>query len=233
MSYIALPEITSTVKGYKQPKFNAFDILGGITGAIGTAYNMYTNKRDFDYQKALQQTMFEREDTAVQRRMADLQAAGINPNLAAGSAAGAGSVVARSNTNDVNMGSALDTAAAIGQIKAQAIQNKILDWDEKSAYYNKEMARVNAETNYYAKDYEKNWYQFLNQSPYSFDKIKEYTPRLYDYFNSLLSQQKNSADILQKQNNWYTTQQLLNAANSIIGDISVFTPHKSMRVPYK
>ena len=92
------------------------DILSGAAGLANTVYNFYTNKRDFDYQKALQQTMFEREDTAVQRRMADLQAAGINPNIAAGSAASAGSVVSRSNTNDVNMGTALDMVQALNNI---------------------------------------------------------------------------------------------------------------------
>lgn len=48
----------------------------------------------WEYDKQIQQQMFEREDNAVQRRTADLKAAGINPVLAAGSPANAGSHVA-------------------------------------------------------------------------------------------------------------------------------------------
>lgn len=101
-------------------------LLSGLGAAVDigtnlwkTKYNYDMNKRDFDYQKSLQEQIFQREDTAVQRRMEDLKAAGINPNLAAGSAAGAGSVVSRSSTNDLNPGSVLDSIAAANQIKLQ------------------------------------------------------------------------------------------------------------------
>lgn len=55
--------------------------------------NLDFQKENLDYQKALQQQVFEREDTAHQREVDDLRKAGLNPLLSTGSGAQAGSVV--------------------------------------------------------------------------------------------------------------------------------------------
>lgn len=90
-------------------------LLGGIFGQFGRSMNYFMDeffpsreqrfaeksfednlkfqKDKLEYDKKLQETIFEREDNAVRRRVADLKAAGINPIFAAGSSAGAGSVV--------------------------------------------------------------------------------------------------------------------------------------------
>lgn len=214
-SQIQLPDLTTVVKGDSDNSWLS-SIVGAIPGAIGTAYNIWANKRDFDYQRALQQEIFNREDTAVQRRMADLKAAGLNPNLAAGSAAGAGAVVSRSNTNDVNFGSALDTMAAISQIKAQNIQNKILKYEERKAMHDATTARVNLDKLYWQADYENAFYKYMfgNQSN---GFTRENFPILYQYFDNMMKDQKNSTELLEKQNNWYNTQNVL---DSIYGGIS-------------
>lgn len=81
-----------------------FEIIGGLFSGGAQLYaakqqaeiekkNFALQKEKFDYDKALQQTMFQREDTSVQRRMADLQSAGLSKTLAAGSSAQAGPVI--------------------------------------------------------------------------------------------------------------------------------------------
>lgn len=59
--------------------------LAGIGSSI---YNTYQQADANKWQKSAQKTTWAREDTAVQRRVADLKASGLSPVLAAGSSAG-------------------------------------------------------------------------------------------------------------------------------------------------
>jgi len=63
--------------------------LGGISGIA----NFGLGLMNYNYQKDLQKKMFEREDTSIARRVADLKASGLSPVLAAGQGASAGPVV--------------------------------------------------------------------------------------------------------------------------------------------
>lgn len=86
-------------------------ISGGVTSLVNTGLGVANFIRQGDWQ----QKTWEREDTAVQRRMADLKAAGINPVLAAGSAATA---AAPMRTEAPQVG---DPVAAARQAQTEAV----------------------------------------------------------------------------------------------------------------
>ena len=68
----------------------------GVIGGLALGGLNYQNQKDIlNYQKQLQREIFQREDTAIQRRAADIAAAGGNPALAweNGTGAGAGTAV--------------------------------------------------------------------------------------------------------------------------------------------
>lgn len=67
----------------------------GLAGAgLYQQYKNYSSQqKNLEYQMETQREAFEREDNSVGRRVADLQAAGLSPVLAAGQGAGTGPIV--------------------------------------------------------------------------------------------------------------------------------------------
>lgn len=84
--------------------------LGSLAGTIGglaqSGYNLAQQQANQQYQRDLQKQVFAREDTAIQRRVADLRAAGLSPLLAAGGAQ-SGAVVSSSTPQSSGVGESL------------------------------------------------------------------------------------------------------------------------------
>lgn len=70
------------------------ELTGQSRGYDIASKNLNLQAQTLDWQKGIQERIFEREDTAVQRRKRDLEAAGLSPTLAAGSAASSGPAIA-------------------------------------------------------------------------------------------------------------------------------------------
>ncbi len=133
------------------------DIVGGLANVgstiAGTVDSIKTNKENLAlqkdnlaYQKDLQKTIFQREDNAVQRRVADLKAAGLSPTLAAGSSAGAGSVV---STSAPQKKSNLDSYLALASVGTALAQQQKAQTEADIA--RQQLIQDKMDTDYYKK----------------------------------------------------------------------------------
>lgn len=102
-------------------------IIGAVGGLAQSGLNYASQYQNLDYQKKLQQQIFEREDNAVQRRVADLKSAGLSKTLAAGDGAGAGSVVSTSAPKSTFMDdliNGISLAQSQADLKAREVETE-------------------------------------------------------------------------------------------------------------
>lgn len=106
--YMAFLDVLSSIGSAVGSILNPIGTIGNLVlGGINTSnqlsvdrHNLALQEKNFalqqdvyNYEKALQERIFQREDNAIQRRALDLEAAGLSKTLAAGSGANAGQVI--------------------------------------------------------------------------------------------------------------------------------------------
>lgn len=91
--------------GYNWTNFFGDLLTGGaVSQADVNEWNQQFSEEQFAYQKWLNQKTMDREDTAIQRRVADLKKAGLHPVLATGQGASASSLSSGNSAPTLNAG---------------------------------------------------------------------------------------------------------------------------------
>lgn len=218
----------------------AFDGVGGLINAGQNVLNSWWNigsqlynwKREDRYNSLTR----EREDNAIQRRVADLQAAGLSPVLAAGSAAASSSPINSSshNVDGSIVGAYYDAAIAKERLK----QEKDITFQQEAitSMLNRQSNRDKAAylwemgfspEGIYDDGSVDGYYYVGNSYPYNQNFLA--SPFIRRLNMDLLKQEYNT-DMTRKENNWYNVNQGLGFANTLFrGADTVFNGVKAFR----
>lgn len=132
--------------------------------------NLAFQRENLDYQKALQEKIFEREDSAYQRTASDMRAAGLNPLVMNGTNGAGEAISINPLHNDMNyqapqhafssgspleaLSSILDFGSKLEGIKSQKLQNKFADETMEDRIDSERIKRRINEAESIIKDYE-------------------------------------------------------------------------------
>lgn len=175
---------------------------------------------NLDYQKALQQKIFNREDTAIQRRKQDLLNSGMNPYAASmGNGAGAGAVVSTQPPhNDFKSTLAQDMAPALSGLgkafgSLGGIAGEMMDTYnatqqmKQNALYTKYMEIQNKMQNI---DYQDMKNQFALDWNFTSDIDNAHYPWTFENANAMKTDEKGAYDYFQQTNRYKLNELRLN-----------------------
>lgn len=117
----------------------------GITGILGQAFNVGSSMYRQNYLEKMQREAWTREDNAIQRKVRDMQAAGLNPALMYGIGSGA-PTSSPIDPGQVHFGSEMqESLSKMAQLKVQ--ESQIAQTKAQTALTNAQAENVEADTN--------------------------------------------------------------------------------------
>lgn len=202
-------------------------IIGGLIGAgaslVGQGINFFSQKKandaniaaqnaNLDYQKAVQQQTWQREDTAWQRAVQDIQKTGMSP-LALSGGAGAGQVVSTTATQSqapqIDAGAVANSSANVtaaiqadkqlklqtkqmeNTVKQQEIENKMkqAEFDQMKLQFDKD---YNLRAAGQEEGFRLDWQRIANEIARDTEQTRQFDKRL-EHDDALFSWQKKQA----------------------------------------